>query len=149
VESAPGRGSTFRFTARFARSARPVSATVSPERLANVRVLVVDDKETNRRILVEWLTGWRMQPTQASDAMQALTALASADCAGAPFSLALLDARMPNTDGVPLAGEIRRRWEDGAPRLILLSSHDSAELSARARENGVLACLLKPVQQSE
>jgi CheY-like chemotaxis protein len=61
----------------------------------------------------------------------------------------LLDARMPDTDGVTLAGEIRRRWEAGAPRLILLSSEDSAELSALARETGVLAYLLKPVQQSE
>jgi two-component system sensor histidine kinase/response regulator len=149
VQSAPGCGSTFRFTARFARSARPDSVTVSPERLANLRVLVVDDHETNRRILVEWLTSWRMQPTSASDAAQALAALASAHAAGAPFSLVLLDARMPDIDGVTLAGEIRRRWEAGAPRLILLSSEDSAELSALAHDNGVLAYLLKPVQQSE
>jgi PAS domain S-box-containing protein len=149
VQSAPGCGSTFRFTARFARSARPDSATVSPERLANLRVLVVDDNETNRRILVEWLTSWRMQPTPAGNAAQALAALASAHSAGAPFSVVLLDARMPDTDGVTLAGEIRRRWEASAPRLILLSSEDSAELSALARETGVLAYLLKPVQQSE
>jgi PAS domain S-box-containing protein len=149
VQSAPGCGSTFRFTARFARSARPDSAAVSPERLANLKVLVVDDNETNRRILVEWLTSWRMQPTSASDAAQALTQLASAHAAGAPFALVLLDARMPDTDGVTLAGEIRRRWAAGAPRLILLSSEDSAELSALARDNGVLAYLRKPVQQSE
>ena len=123
--------------------------TVTPERLANLRVLVVDDNETNRRILVEWLTSWRMQPTPASDATQTLSALASAHAAGAPFSLVLLDARMPDIDGVTLAGEIRRRWEAGAPRLILLSSEDSAELSALARDSGVLAYLLKPVQQSE
>ncbi len=149
VQSAPGCGSTFRFTARFARSAHPDSVTLSPERLANLRVLVVDDNETNRRILVEWLTSWRMQPRSVSDAAQARAALASAHAAGASFSLVLLDARMPDTDGVTLAGEIRRRWEAGAPRLILLSSEDSAELSALARENGVLAYLLKPVQQSE
>jgi len=149
VQSAPGCGSTFRFTARFARSARPDSTTVSPERLANLRVLVVDDNETNRQILVEWLTSWRMQPRAASDATQALAALASAHSARAPFSLVLLDARMPEIDGVALAGEIRRRWGAGAPRLILLSSDDNAELSALARDNGVLAHLLKPVQQSE
>jgi CheY-like chemotaxis protein len=149
VQSAPGCGSTFRFTARFARSARPDSTTVSPERLANLRVLVVDDNETNRQILVEWLTSWRMQPRAANDAAQALAALASAHSARAPFSLVLLDARMPEIDGVTLAGEIRRRWGAGAPRLILLSSEDNAELSALARDNGVLAHLLKPVQQSE
>src|SRR5262249_23175873 len=49
VQSAPGRGSTFRFTARFARAARPDAVMTSPERLADLRVLVVDDSETNRR----------------------------------------------------------------------------------------------------
>jgi PAS domain S-box-containing protein len=149
VDSAPGFGSTFRFTARFARAARPQTATVSPERLANLRVLVVDDNEANRRILVEWLTSWRMQPMSVSDALQTLEALESADAAGAPFSLVLLDARMPDTDGLALAGQIRRRWTDRAPRLILLSSDDNAEISTLARESGVLAYLVKPVQQSE
>jgi CheY-like chemotaxis protein len=148
VQSAPACGSTFRFTARFARAANP-DAAISPERLASLRVLVVDDNATNRRVLVEWLTSWRMQPTSAGDAAQALAAIASAHAASAPFSLVLLDARMPDTDGVSLAREIRRRWDPGAPRLILLSSDDSTELAALARDNGVLACLVKPVQQSE
>ncbi len=110
---------------------------------------MVDDNETNRRTLVEWLTSWRMRPTAASNAAEALAALATAHSAGAPVSLVLLDARMPDADGIALAGEIRRRWGAGAPRLILLSSEDSAELSMLARENGVLAYLLRPVQQSE
>lgn len=149
VASAPGAGSTFRFTARFAHALRPDATAVLPERLSNLRVLVVDDNETNRRILVEWLTSWRMQPASASDATQALAALASAEAAGDPFSLVLLDARMPDTDGVTLAGETRRRWTDRAPRSILLSSDDNGELSTLARDNGVLAYLVKPVQQSE
>jgi two-component system, sensor histidine kinase and response regulator len=149
VESAPGCGSTFRFTARFARSTRGAGTTLSSERLANLKVLVVDDHETNRRILVEWLTSWRMQPASASNATEALAALTTASSAGASFSVVLLDARMPEIDGVTLASQIRRRWEARAPRLILLSSDDDAELVALARQNGALAFLLKPVQQSE
>jgi two-component system, sensor histidine kinase and response regulator len=149
VQSAPGCGSTFRFTARFARSKRPDATTLSPERLANLKVLVVDDNETNRRILVEWLSSWRMEPTSAGNATEALAAVASAHAAGAPFSLVLLDAHMPDIDGVTLAREIRQRWQARAPRLILLSSDDTASLSALARDNGVLAYLIKPVQQSE
>jgi PAS domain S-box-containing protein len=149
VDSAPGAGSTFRFTARFARATRPEVVTMSPERLANLRVLVVDDNEANRRILVEWLTSWRMQPTAVGDAAAALGALTSAELAAAPFSLVLLDARMPDTDGVQLAGQIRQQWGEHAPRMILLSSEDSGEISALARENGVLAYLVKPLQQSE
>jgi signal transduction histidine kinase/DNA-binding response OmpR family regulator len=149
VESAPGRGSTFRFTARFARSSRSEGAMTSPDRLADLRVLVVDDNETNRRILVEWLKNWRMQPTAVGDAGEALTELEREHDAGSPFALVLLDARMPDTDGVALAGQIRQRWDAPAPRLILLSSEDHPALAARSRENGVLAYLLKPVQQSE
>ena len=51
---------------------------------------------------------------------------------------------MPDTDGISLAREIRRRWGAVAPRLILLSSDDNAELATLARQNGVLAYLLKP-----
>jgi len=149
LESAPGRGSTFRFIARFARSSRSDGAMASPERLADLRVLVVDDNETNRRILEVWLKTWRMRPTAVGDAAAAMRELARAHDAGTPFALVLLDARMPDTDGVTLAGQIRQRWDAPAPRLILLSSDDNPALPARSRENGVLAYLLKPVQQSE
>jgi two-component system sensor histidine kinase/response regulator len=149
LESAPGRGSTFNFTARFARSSRSDAAAISPERLADLRVLVVDDNETNRRLLEEWLKSWRMRPTAVGDAAAAMGELTRAHEAGAPFAMVLLDARMPDTDGVTLAGQIRHRWDPPAPRMILLSSDDDPALPARSRENGVLAYLLKPVQQSE
>ena len=65
VESEPGRGSTFAFTARFGRQPSPPEpGTVQPPvSLDNLRVLIVDDSATNRRILEEWLRGWDMQPT--------------------------------------------------------------------------------------
>src|SRR5262249_46470411 len=110
VESAPGRGSTFRFMARLTRSSRSDAVRTSPERLADLRVLVADDNETNRRILEEWLKSWRMQATVVADAAAALAALAHAHAEGAPFALVLLDARMPDIDGVTLAGQIRERW---------------------------------------
>jgi CheY-like chemotaxis protein len=90
-----------------------------------------------------------MRPTAVGDAAAAIDELARAHDAGTPFALVLLDARMPDTDGVTLAGQIRQHWGAPAPRLILLSSDDNPALPARARENGVLAYLLKPVQQSE
>jgi two-component system, sensor histidine kinase and response regulator len=112
-------------------------------------VLVVDDNETNRRILEEWLSTWRMQATAVGGAAEGLAALTQACDAGSPFALVLLDARMPDTDGATLAKQICDRWGAAGPRLILLSSDDDVALSSRSRQNGVHAQLLKPVGQSE
>jgi len=90
-----------------------------------------------------------MQPTAVGNAAAVMEALTQAHDTGSPFALVLLDARMPDVDGVTLAGQIRQQWGPRAPRLILLSSGDDPGLVARSRLNGVLAYLLKPVQQSE
>jgi len=85
-------------------------------------VLIVDDNEANRRILEEWLTSWRMQPTAVDNAVAVMAALTSAQDTGDPFGLVLLDARMPDIDGATLAGRIRQHFGPRAPRLMLLSS---------------------------
>ena len=123
VESAPGRGSTFRFRARFHRSSRPEVPPVVPERLANLRVLAVDDNASHGRILDDWLTGWRMSAKVVASADQALTALANAH-ARAPFALVLLDTVLSDSDGVALATEIRGRWASAAPPIVLLGSDE-------------------------
>jgi two-component system, sensor histidine kinase and response regulator len=150
VDSQPGRGSTFTFTARFARSSVPATGArrVPHEPLEHLGVLVVDDNESNRRILVEWLTGWRLRPVAVEDAASALDALAAAERSGAPPALVLLDSRLPDGDGLWLAAEIRKR-SGTSMRLVLLSSEDTPDLLARSREAGIQAYLLKPVQQSE
>jgi CheY-like chemotaxis protein len=109
----------------------------------------VDDNATNRHILEEWLRGWRMDPVAAGDGLAALDALWHAASAGRPYALVLLDARMPDTDGLALAAEIRKRAELSATRIILLSSGDNPGEPARSREQRVDAHLLKPVQQEE
>jgi len=150
VESEPGRGSTFTFTARIDRSSKPEWPGLSSRGpLEGLEVLVVDDNETNREILLEWLVGWRMRPTAAADATSAFEALERAQESATPYPLVLLDGRMPDGDGITLAGRIRDRFGPSAHRLILLSSDHSPALEARSREIGIHAYLLKPVQQSE
>jgi CheY-like chemotaxis protein len=151
VDSAPGRGSTFTFTARFDRQPHPAEpvAALPPASLRGLPVLVVDDNATNRHILEEWLRGWRMQPTAVGDGLAALDALWDAVSAGRPYALVLLDARMPDTDGLALAASIRKRAELAATRLILLTSGDRPGDLARSRELRIDAHLLKPVQQDE
>jgi two-component system, sensor histidine kinase and response regulator len=150
VESEPGRGSTFAFTARFTRSSssEPQPSAPSPDVLEGLRVLVIDDNETNRRILAEWLTSWRMRPAAVGDARSAFEALAQGEETGKPYSLILLDGRMPDVDGISLAVEILQQHGD-SKRLILLSSDDSPVLATRSREVGIRAYLLKPAQQSD
>jgi PAS domain S-box-containing protein len=151
VDSAPGRGSTFAFTARFGWQTQAPKATASRPLalLRNLPVLVVDDNATNRRILVEWLRGWQMEPTAGSDGATAMDALWHGVTLGRPYPLVLLDARMPDMDGLALAALIRQRAALAACRIILLTSGDRHGDLARYRELHIDAHLLKPVQQDE
>ena len=151
VESEPGRGSSFRFTAGFGSQSHPPSGP--PERalvdLHGLRVLVVDDNATNRQILEEWLRGWHTEPTAVADGLKAVGALWSAVSAGRPFALVLLDARMPGTDGLAVAESILQDPVLSTGRIIMLTSEDRHGDIARYRALGIAACVMKPVPQVE
>ena len=151
VDSAPGRGSTFAFTARFGRQPHPSGPVPAqpPVSLHNLPVLVVDDNATNRHILAEWLRGWQTDPTAVGDGMAAMDALWHRAANGRPYALVLLDARMPDADGLTVAAMIRERAELAATRIILLTSGERPGDPARFRELRIDAQLLKPVQQDE
>jgi PAS domain S-box-containing protein len=151
LDSEPGRGSTFAFTARFGLPPHPPGppADRPPVSLYDLPVLVVDDNATNRRILEECLRAWRMRPQAVGDGVAAMDALWHGAASGRPYPLVLLDARMPDADGLALAAKIRERAELAATRIILLSSGDRPGDRARLRELQVDAHLLKPVHQSE
>jgi PAS domain S-box-containing protein len=151
VDSEPGQGSTFAFTAHFGRRPHQPAPDTSRQPVLhhNLNVLVVDDNATNRHILQEWLRGWQMQSAAVGDGLAALDALWGAVNMGRPYALVLLDARMPDTDGLTLAEKIRKRAELSTTRIILLTSGDRPGDLARSREQRVDAHLLKPVQQDE
>jgi CheY-like chemotaxis protein len=151
VDSEPGRGSTFTFTARFGR--QPHQPGPVPEQppvvLRDLPVLIVDDNATNRHIVGEWLHDWQMKSASVGDGLAALDALWHGAVCGRPYVLALLDARMPDVDGLALAAQIRQRNELSGTRIILLTSGDRPGDVARSRELRVDAHLLKPVQRDE
>ncbi len=151
VQSEPGKGSTFAFTARFGQQPHPPEPVPaqSPVSLHNLPVLVVDDNATNRHILAEWLRGWQLDPTAVGDGMAAMDALWHRAANGRPYALVLLDARMPDADGLTVAAMIRERAELAATRIILLTSGERPGDPARTRELRIDAQLLKPVQQDE
>jgi two-component system, sensor histidine kinase and response regulator len=151
AESEVGRGSTFHFTARLERvvdSAQRDSQD-DPKILSGKKVLVVDDNQTMRTILDELLKNWEMAPTCVTSGALALEALERAQASNESFALVITDMQMPGMDGFSLANEIRRRYAENRPKILMLSSSAQRGEGARCREAGIAAYLSKPVQQSE
>ncbi len=151
VESQLGRGSAFHFTASFGTVSTPAVGPLARDavKLRDLRVLVVDDNATNRRILEEMLRNWKMRPTLVDGGNAALETMRRAREAGEPFALALLDACMPDMDGFFLAEEIRRHPDLAGVTIMLLTSAGQPGDSSRCHQLGMSAYLIKPVLQSE
>ncbi|HSD66994.1 MAG TPA: response regulator, partial [Vicinamibacteria bacterium] len=150
VDSEPGQGSRFRFSLRFGKApARGRVADRLPARLRGLRVLVVDDNATNRRILEEVLNQWRMRPTVVASAPAALEAMEAAAVAGRPYPVVLLDASMPVMDGFSLAAKIQQSPRLAGASIMMLSSGARPGDRARCFELGISAYLTKPVKQSD
>ncbi|MDQ6656019.1 MAG: response regulator [Verrucomicrobiota bacterium] len=149
VESTPGQGSTFWFTARLTRQPESAHAQAESENaLVNLRVLIVDDNETNRQILHHQTHAWKMRGGMAASAEEALAALRSARSEGDPFQVVLLDLHMPGTNGLTLAHTIKADPELADARLLLLSSLGGRIAPAELHAAGIDDCLLKPIKQS-
>ena len=149
LESSPGVGSTFHFSVAFDLSKAAVQPRVAPRvDLHELPVLVVDDNSTNRLILHEMLSNWRMKPTGVDGGRAALRVLEQAHNAGHPFTLVLLDSMMPEMDGFSLAAEIKRQPGLARATLMMLSSADRRSEAARCHALGIVTYLQKPVGQS-
>jgi two-component system sensor histidine kinase/response regulator len=152
VKSEVGRGSEFHFTMRFRAADRKpveVGAMALPDILRGFKVLVVDDNQTNRRILVGMLQRWEMKPTPAGGGKEALAILSSAREAGNSYRLILTDMHMPNMDGFAFVERIRQRPEVCVATIMMLTSAGHRGDAARCKQLGVAAYLLKPIRQSE
>ena len=151
LESEEGKGSIFHFTAKFAEaadeSALPVPAQEAE--LRDVAVLVVDDNETNRRILSGMTTQWGMRPCTAESGEAALAAIEASRCNADPFRVLLIDACMPGMDGFELAERIQRDSALAGATVLMLTSADQPEHAERCRQLGIAAYLLKPVSKSD
>jgi PAS domain S-box-containing protein len=150
VTSAPGAGSTFWFTVELEKQPA-ASELIQPSAVSmeNLRVLVVDDNATNRRILAHQLGSWGMIHSETESGRQALELLRSAAAAGAGYDLAILDLLMPGMDGFELARAIKSDPLIQGIRLILLTSAGLRGDGATARAVGIAAYLTKPVRQSQ
>ncbi len=152
IESTPGKGSRFHFTARFVRAENPhqqVASSARSESLANVRVLIVDDNLTNRTILTRILARWGMRPTSVESVAAALTELASALPSEDMYKLIVTDMHMPNKDGFHLIETVRSGDNPAPPTIVMLTSGSRGGDVDRCQELGVSAYLLKPIREAE
>jgi signal transduction histidine kinase/CheY-like chemotaxis protein/HPt (histidine-containing phosphotransfer) domain-containing protein len=150
VESREGKGSTFWFTVRLQKR----SQLVAPRRelsvdLRGMRVLAVDDNQTNREILHAQLKSWSLRPDIAASADQAVEMLKRAAERGEPYRFAILDIQMPDKDGLQLAKEIKADENTKDVVLISLSSISTALMPQQLSEIGFAASLTKPALPSQ
>jgi PAS domain S-box-containing protein len=149
LESDVGVGSTFHFTARLKRdTARAAAPTGIVADLHDLRVLVVDDNETNRRILHDVLRTWKMTPTVVASSADALTAFEDADSRNRPFGLAIIDGQMPQMDGFMLAQRLKADRRFAPTPIVMLTSAVRPDDASKCRRLGIATHVTKPIKQS-
>ncbi|MCZ6491327.1 MAG: response regulator [Acidobacteria bacterium] len=152
AESRPGKGSRFWFTLPLPLDPEaPPKAPNEPfptADLQGVRVLLVDDSRVNRRVMQEQLKGWGLRAACDGSGKEALAALRSAQLAGDPFQIVLLDHRMPGMDGEAVARAIKADPVLRETVLVMLTSYGQRGHGKRFQEAGFAGYLVKPVRQS-
>jgi|GEM_PF-213105 len=149
VNSKPGEGSEFWFTARFRKGKAIHRVPVNHDTLKGVRVLIVDDNETNREILRMQFKAWGLISMEAEDGPAALKLLYDSLEREQHFQIAVLDMQMPGMDGETLGRVIKSDSKLSDIRLLMMTSLGQRGDSGRMKEIGFSAYLTKPVRQSE
>jgi signal transduction histidine kinase/CheY-like chemotaxis protein len=150
LESVPGLGSTFHFTAVLTGGViSPSRAEALPEQLKGMQALIVDDTATNRKVLDRFLRKWGMQVTEAENGEAALRQVESAVRERTSFPLILIDGHMPGMDGFELAERIRANPSLTGCTVMMLTSAERRGDVARCKELGISAYLIKPIRRGE
>ncbi|HWL17782.1 MAG TPA: response regulator, partial [Opitutus sp.] len=145
VESTPGKGSTFWFTAELKHARHPIDPVVRLPKLQGHRVLIVDDNATNRTLLSHLCAGWQLESVAVDSVTSAIEELQRAAEAGTPFELVITDHHMPGRDGLDLAATIMTDQGLPQPALVLLTSRGERLPQPVLDEYRFAACELKPI----
>ncbi len=146
VESEVGRGSVFRFTAKFTyRHAEEPKEDVTVAAFRGLRVLVLDAHPNSLRITAELLNNWQMHARTVRDVTSALSELRGAKAQGQPYDLFVADAVRPESPGVKLASAIDTYPELASTRVVLLVSSTRLGEMDRYQHAAIRATLIKPV----
>ena len=147
VQSESGQGSVFRATVVVAEAAAEPARFLhrNVPTLAGKRLLIVDDNQTNRRILTRLAMRWGMVPDTLASGLEAIDRVRHGD----RYDLAVLDMNMPGIDGLTLAGEIRRSRGAEAMPIVLITSLGQRPAWLDAQGTAFAACLSRPIKPSQ
>ncbi|HVZ93104.1 MAG TPA: response regulator [Phycisphaerales bacterium] len=149
VESEPGRGSTFWFTARLGARPQQRQTTPTPTDAPRLRVLAVDDNQASREVLQEQITSWGLDAKAVASADEALDVLRTARADAAGFDVAIVDHDLPGMDGFELGMAIKAAPDLKDTVLMILATLDQQIDPAHLRRMGFAGVLNKPVRQSQ
>ncbi|MBW2486559.1 MAG: response regulator, partial [Deltaproteobacteria bacterium] len=149
VESAPGQGTTFSFTAEFGLGAEKAKKRYMPAPdLRGMKVLVVDDNNTSRDILQEMLESFSFDVSLAASGAEGIAELEAA-AKDKAFELVIMDWKMPGIDGVEASKRIKNHTGLGKiPAIILVTAYGREEIMRQAEDLGLEGYLLKPITPS-
>ncbi|GAB6095958.1 hypothetical protein JCM14469_22110 [Desulfatiferula olefinivorans] len=149
VNSAPGKGSTFFFTAIFKTGLSETAKTIElPPNLKGTRALIVEDNLSTAIVLKRFMDAFGFQAHVSSNAQSALEKYEAAIDADRPFGLILMDVKLPGMDGIEAARLIKQNTRTSAPPIIVISAYGREPEIQRAKEIGIESFLIKPVKQS-
>ena len=148
VASEPNKGSEFSFTLAFPVEAEsPRSSAIAA--LGGRRMLIIDDHQTNRRILREMLAAEGVKVDEVSSGGEGLDAIRHAVQRKTPYALAILDIQLPDMDGFALAAAVRQEKAIKRTNLLLLTSAGQRGDGERCRALGIRGYLTKPMSRAD
>ena len=145
VKSQPGLGSTFHFTAMFENRA-PGTAWAPPAALKGLRVLLVEDNHAARRLLVEKVKNWGMQPMECADGQAALGILQQHAAAGEPITFALVDCQMDGLNGIDFVQSVRADKSLSELQLVLITNFGHRSVALGDWDRTIAGVVTKPIR---
>ena len=148
VDSEPGEGSTFWFTARLGRGEKKSRQLLPEPDLRGRRVLVIDDNDHAREVIGDMLRSMSFVVSSASSGREGIVEIRRAASADEPYEVVFLGWQMPELDGISIAKEIRRIVPTSTPHMVMITAYGRDEVMKAASEVGIEDVLIKPVTSS-